>query len=85
MCGIPHRRTDEEIWEFIEQHGFDENLEPKSAREIAADYVRCFPRNSESYWCVSDSFKGVAFRPYDRKKLADFIFPVPSEEKPLED
>lgn len=58
-------------------------IDEERGREIAIDYLRCFPRFREPAGAPVKKFPGIRFKPGDRKKLADLFFPlVPSGEPP---
>jgi len=82
MC-TPVRQTpsDHDVKMFLNDHGYDENITPKIAREIAADWMKCFPSSGVRAGTPSRKFEeeGITFRPGQKQALTDYIYPTPTD------
>ena len=72
-------RTDAEIIVFLESKGYDPSIDAATARGMAAEWLRCFPRSGPAPGVKPKGFEdeGYAFRPGQKQELADFVFPPP--------
>lgn len=80
MCSpIGATRTDAEIIMFLERGRYDPSIDATTARAMATEWLRCFPRTGLPPGVKPKGFEdeGYTFRPGQKQELADFVFPPP--------
>jgi len=82
MCASLHGPTDADILGFLADHDFEGDITPGIAREVAADYLKAYPRSGKQTDHLVARFRGadgkvLPLNVYQRKLLADYIFAQP--------